>query len=862
MFRRLGPFAVLILSCCALAQTLRPPAVPLVVHDPYFSIWSRNERAYEVDTTHWTGRRQSLGCLVRVDGASARRILGTQPTGAAPLEQKGRTVTPTRTIYTFGDARVLIALRFCSPLLPADLDLFSRPATYVDVAVRSLDGAAHHVEFQFEALAELCVDAPTQLVECRRLDAPGRVVLSAGSRDQHVLARSGDDLRIDWGRLYMAGRAEEVGSSSCCSAREARAAFLAGAPLPMDSATDARAANDDDPALVFRATIDTAGGQTATRSLVLAYDDERSIRYMDEDLRPYWRRRGLDGPGLVALALQEQAAVESRAAQFDSEFQTDLARLGGSEWVQLCALAYRQAMGGCKLAADANGMPLLFPKECFSNGCISTVDVLYPMSPLFLCTSTALARAMLVPVLDYAASPRWKFPFAPHDLGTYPHATGQMYGGGETSEENQMPVEESSNMLLLVAAIAELEGSPRFAERSWPLLAKWSRYLEEKGLDPENQLCTDDFTGHLAHNANLSCKAILALGAWSRLCEKRGLDEEAKRVRGVAEGFAKEWVELARGPSGGPTKLAFDREGTWSQKYNLVWDRVLDLKLFPPEIAKNELAWYRAHQNPYGLPLDSRATFTKLDWLHWSACLTGERADFEALVKPAHRYACETPDRLPLCDWYETRDAKAVNMIARPVVGGLFMRLLCDPQGRRRWASAGARVGEGWAPIPVLTWKSVVPCAANAVDAGSAPEWRITERAPAADWMRPEFDASSWTLARAGFGSTGTPGARIGTEWKSSSIWLRREFSLEAALTGDVRLALHHDEDVDVWIDGVLAARCDGYTTSYGHVAISPEARTKLTPGKHVLAVSCRNTGGGQFIDVGLDEVVRPASPR
>jgi len=128
--------------------------------------------------------------------------------------------------------------------------------------------------------------------------------------------------------------------------------------------------------------------------------------------------------------------------------------------------------------------------------------------------------------------------------------------------------------------------------------------------------------------------------------------------------------------------------------------------------------------------------------------------------------------------------------------------------------------------------------------------------------MRPEFDASSWTLARAGFGSTGTPGARIGTEWKSSSIWLRREFSLEAALTGDVRLALHHDEDVDVWIDGVLAARCDGYTTSYGHVAISPEARTKLTPGKHVLAVSCRNTGGGQFIDVGLDEVVRPASPR
>ncbi len=166
---------------------------------------------------------------------------------------------------------------------------------------------------------------------------------------------------------------------------------------------------------------------------------------------------------------------------------------------------------------DADGSILFMPKENFSNGSIDTVDVFYPSSPLFLLMNTQLLRGSVEPILQYASMSRWPFAYAPHDLGTYPLANGQTYGGGEKSDRDQMPVEESGNMLLLVTGIARAEGNAALAQKYWPLLTKWAEFLRDKGLDPENQLCTDDFAGHLARNANLSLKAIEALGGYSVL---------------------------------------------------------------------------------------------------------------------------------------------------------------------------------------------------------------------------------------------------------------------------------------------------------------------------------------------------------
>ena len=525
-------------------------------------------------------------------------------------------------------------------------------------------------------------------------------------------------------------------------------------------------------------------------------------------------------------------------------------QLGGEQYAELAALAYRQCFAAGKFVADANGQPLHFCKENHSNGCIGTSDVFYPMSPQFLLFGPSLAKSFLVPFMNYAASDRWKFPFAPHDLGTYPKANGQVYGGGERTEENQMPVEESGNLLLLMGAIAQMEGNADFAGLYWPQLEKWAEYLKAKGLDPENQLCTDDFAGHLAHNVNLSAKAICGLGAFAKLCAMRGDNTKAEEYFRIAREFARRWVKEA--DDGDHFRLAFDKPGTWSQKYNLIWDQILELNLFPIDVARKEMEYYKSVQNRYGLPLDNRETYTKLDWVLWTATLTRQRADFEALVEPVFRFLNETRDRSPMTDWYQTKTAKKVGFTARPVVGGVFAQMLYDKAVWKKYAGRDKTKAANWAPIPrPPAMRTVTATAREDADM----EWRYTTQRPAGDWFEPDFDTSGWNTGKAGFGTRGTPGAAVRTEWNTADIWLRREFKLPDGPWKNLQLRIHHDEDAEVFINGAPAATAAGYTTDYEEVPLDAAGLAALKAGRNVIAVHCHQTVGGQYIDVGLVEI-------
>ena len=679
-------FALLALALCAYslgsdatraADPLRAPAYPLIANDPYFSVWSFSDRLTDSFPVHWTGKINALVSLARVDGRNFR-IMGTPAIDGQspePMTQKSVTVRATNTTYVFEDAGVEITLTFTNPNLPDDLMLLSRPATYLTWRVRATDGKEHAVKLYFDATAELCVNEDEQLVVGERSATDALDVLALGTKDQNVLGRSGDNLRIDWGRFYAAVE-KGAAQNALAAADAARAAFLRDGSVPSkDDADFPRAANRNWPVVAFAFDCGNVGADSVTKRAIVAYDDEFALQdWNGKNLKPYWRKDGENALGMLELANAQYSDVMERCRTFDDELWARAEDCGGEKYASLCSIAYPQAIAAHKLATLPNGKLIFISKENFSGGCAGTVDVLYPGAPLFIVYSPELLKGTLTPIMEYARD-RWPWPYAPHDLGCYPLMAGQMYGGGEKTEERQMPVEESANMLILMDVVARLDGNVDYAAEYWDLLEKWAQFLLDKGFDPENQLCTDDFMGHLAHNVNLSAKATVALACYADLCQRAGKADEAKKLRATAEDFVKSWIKLA--DAGDHYRLAFDQEDTWSMKYNLVWDKLLELNLFPKDVVEKELKYYQnVVMKPFGLPLDNRSDYAKVDWEVWVATLADSREGFDAFMAPVYEFVDKTEPRVPLTDWYFASDAKMKGFRARSVVGGLFIKML------------------------------------------------------------------------------------------------------------------------------------------------------------------------------------------
>ncbi len=650
---------------------LRPPSTPLITVDPYFTVWSPADRLTDAVTCHWTGKPNTIVGTACIDGETYRFMGKLHRNDDTPvLTQTAFDYDALSTRYTFTGAGVTLKLTFTTPLLMDDLAVMTRPVSYLEIETASADGCCHDVTVKIAVSEEICLNLRSQSpVVTEVLDVNGRPTVKMGNSEQQVLNRSGDDIRIDWGYFYLTTSlgtaAAEVINIPYCPHKINRTEWSAA---PEDYKEETTFAS---------VTLPMHTCHDSCALVTFAYDDIKSIEYFGDHLTSFWNKDGMTITEAIDAAYNEYVPLMQRCTAFAEKMFHDAVRAGGEKYAEICEISYRQAIAAHKVAVDTEGQVLFISKECFSNGCAATVDVSYPSIPLFLLYNPELVRGMMRPIYKFARSDMWKFDFAPHDAGQFPLVNCQRYGmrEGELKLEFQMPVEECGNMLVMAAAVALADKETGFAEENMDLLEAWVKYLIANGYDPENQLCTDDFAGHLAHNCNLSLKAIMGITGLALIYRMLGRNEDADKLMEEAKKMADSFI--ARASNGdGSFRLAYDRPGTWSMKYNAVWDKLWGTGIFDPMVMQSEFASYRKHINPYGMPLDNRSDYTKSDWLIWTGTLAREKDDFIDYVTPLWKNYHHTESRVPATDWYFTTTSIQRGFQHRTVVGGHFMKLL------------------------------------------------------------------------------------------------------------------------------------------------------------------------------------------
>jgi len=667
--------------------------------------------------------------------------------GGKGLDMIDLEVTPTKTVVKLWEPStgITLGLTFLSPMFPDKSEeaykYLSRGISYIQMEILS-NPYQETIDLYLDATAQWAVnDCDHEEVTWYRGESESAMkndfsYWKLGSSAQNVLGVRGDGVMLNWGWLYLAAASsgdevESSGGRSSISRRE----FLEHGRLPKDKSEDSGKAicSDGLPALslVYK-NIRMGDKHTA----LIGYDDIKSVRYYAEgDFPPYWTHHYSSYADALQQAIKEIPMIEQFSNDFDARFDSEMTRIGSKKYSQLAALAYRQTFSAIKMVYNEKrkSQPVwTFVKEISTNGDMQTMDVIFPSAPMFLLFNTDILKKALIPVLSFANNetarehpddpnsrivwPQYTYsdPYSPHEIGTYPVAD---HG---TKEQEQMPMENTGNMFLMLAGIIKYDDTGKnvdfFYPRYWPLLKSWANYLNSTLPFPENQLCTDDFTGMLANNTNLAAKGIVALEAFASICDavnefevsSKGETSEFERnnlinandcdaYRSSARHYAKNWKTYAWEKD--HFKIAYDFPNSYSIKYNMVWQKLLGFGDNQPfdwtNIVPAETNYYKQHQNQYGTPMDSRHNYVKLDWLSWGAVM-GESVQpgaFQKMfVEPAwamannynDTYKMKVPDtpfsNVPLTDLYDTssgRPAWTPNaFVDRPVVGGIFAQAL------------------------------------------------------------------------------------------------------------------------------------------------------------------------------------------
>lgn len=406
-------------------------------------------------------------------------------------------------------------------------------------------------------------------------------------------------------------------------------------------------------------------------------------------MKPYYATFFPKAEDMIQYHYMDFDTASSLARNYSAQLDIDAFASGSNDYRDIAALSARQVLGATQFSGTPEN-PIIFLKEISSNGNFQTVDVIFPAFPFFLYTNPRWLAYLLEPLLEHQLSGQYPNNYSMHDLGYhFPNATGHSDGNDE-----YMPLEECGDMLIMGLALVnaykydtlpaflyaepdnvpfkllstsvsdengldrawsfnsdfetnDLKKAKEWVKRSYSLWKKWTVYLVDESLVPRNQLSTDDFAGWLAFQTNLALKGIIGIKAMSKISETIGEVEDAKYYKNISDTYIKKWQEYGLSRDKTYAKLAYDWYGSWTTLYNLYADSLLCFRLpdeasgvssepfIPDYVYKIQSDWYYNVRQDYGLPLDSRHTYTKSDWEFFAAAVTSKKTRTELLTNIA-----------------------------------------------------------------------------------------------------------------------------------------------------------------------------------------------------------------------------------
>lgn len=352
----------------------------------------------------------------------------------------------------------------------------------------------------------------------------------------------------------------------------------------------------------------------------------------------------------VSWFFSDYATALPLGVSLDEKIQADSVAAHGQNLATITTLAYRQVYGAYQVTGNTSS-PLVWQKEISSNGNMNTADVMFPASPLFLYLSPSWLKSLMLPLYIQQEAGKWPYSFALHDIGShYPNATGHPDGNAE-----QMPVEESGNMIILALAYAQKAQDTQFLTDHYAILRQWNQYLIGEALLPGQQLSTDDFASSLANQTNLALKGIIGIAAMGQIANLTGHAADATNFSGIATQYIAEWQTLGINANATPPHSVLDYNNATSHGllYNLYADRLLATQLVPQSVYDIQSAFYPTVANRYGVPLDTRASYTKSDWESWAAAIASN-STADLLYGSIATFIKENPTNRPFTDLFDT----------------------------------------------------------------------------------------------------------------------------------------------------------------------------------------------------------------